>query len=283
MGPSPYKRLASHATSRYEPWLTELQTYRCPSDPGVGLPAHARANYATCLGDTVTGNHAPLAPAVGPWVDDLDWSIAARASCRGAFVPRQFVSFDDLKDGLSNTILAGEINTDLGDDDITTQLSVVTLPPVAANPNYCYDQGYRDAERPRFWGDSSTAVEIDYRRGHAWALGLYITTCFNTIQPPNQGMCGSIGSIISPLLGGIAPASSRHPGGVHVLMGDGSVTFITDSIDSGNLHESNVYLDLDGDGDLTDSSPAPSLPGVGSPYGVWGAMGTRASSEVIKQ
>jgi prepilin-type N-terminal cleavage/methylation domain-containing protein/prepilin-type processing-associated H-X9-DG protein len=283
MGPSPYKRLVSHAMTRYEPWLTEIRTYRCPSDPGFGLPAHARTNYATCLGDTVTNNHGPLAPDVGPWVDDFDWSIASRASCRGAFVARRFTSFDDLKDGLSNTILVGEINTDLGDNDITTQLSVVDLPPVAVDPNYCYDQGYRDPLRPRFWGPTSTAVELDYRRGHAWALGLYITTCFNTIQPPNQGMCGSIGSVISPLLGGIAPASSRHPGGVHILMGDGSVSFITDSIDSGNLHESTVYLDLDGDGNASDSSPAPSLPGVGSPYGVWGAMGTRASSEVIKQ
>ena len=26
---------------------------RCPSDPGRGFPAHARTNYAACLGDAI--------------------------------------------------------------------------------------------------------------------------------------------------------------------------------------------------------------------------------------
>jgi prepilin-type processing-associated H-X9-DG protein len=281
MGPSPYKRLASHVVSRYEPWLTELQTLRCPSDPGEGLPAHARTNYAACLGDMVTVNHGPLMPAAGPWVPNQNSAIAASGSTRGPFIARHFTTFADIRDGLANTILVGEINTDLDDDDITTQLSVVDLVNVAPNPNYCYDQGHRNPDRPRFWGSNATFVEIDYRRGSAWALGLHLCTGFNTIQGPNQGMCGSIGSVISPLLGGVAPASSRHKGGVHVLKADGSVTFITDSIDTGNLNASTVYLDLNADGNRTDSSPAPSQVGAVSPFGVWGALGTRAAHETV--
>jgi prepilin-type N-terminal cleavage/methylation domain-containing protein/prepilin-type processing-associated H-X9-DG protein len=48
--------------------------------------------------------------------------------------------------------------------------------------------------------------------------------------PPNNEVC--LGADHSS--GGHAPASSRHPGGVHVLMADGAVKFVSDSIEAGD-------------------------------------------------
>ena len=61
-----------------------------------------------------------------------------------------------------------------------------------------------------------------------------------------------------------AKMQCRHQGGAHVLMADGAVKFITDSIEAGNVNAS-----------------ARVLAGVESPFGLWGALGTRGSNEVI--
>ncbi len=118
MGPRPEKTLGSHGNSLYPPWLTEIPTLRCPSDPGVGLPSHGRTNYAACIGDAI--HNTDVGPANAAGVVNSARSEQTRESCRGVFVPRKLMKFRDILDGLSNTIAGGEINTDLGDRDITT-------------------------------------------------------------------------------------------------------------------------------------------------------------------
>ena len=59
-------------------------------------------------------------------------------------------------------------------------------------------------------------------------------------------------------------------------MADGAVIFITDSIEAGDsTHEC-----VSRASDVTDPD---SVPGSKSPYGLWGALGTRASSETIEE
>jgi prepilin-type processing-associated H-X9-DG protein len=50
-------------------------------------------------------------------------------------------------------------------------------------------------------------------------------------------------------------ATSNHSGGVNVGLGDGSVKFVSDTVDTGNLD-------------------AGSLHDAPSPYGIWGSMGS---------
>lgn len=82
---------------------------------------------------------------------------------------------------------------------------------------------------------------------------------FSTVLPPNSPNCVSSGSNDgnTPM---ISSLSSNHPGGALAGMADGSCRFVTDQIDTGMLTLGEVI-----------SGP--------SPYGVWGALGSKEGGE----
>ena len=80
---------------------------------------------------------------------------------------------------------------------------------------------------------------------------------------------------------GVFSAGSRHQGGAHILMGDGAVVFITDSIEAGDA--TLPPIERGSDAMPAWSGTQGSEPGAQSPYGLWGAMGTRAVKEVIEE
>ncbi len=275
MGPSP-------DTTAYGPWMTELPTLRCPSDPGSGQPAMARTNYAACLGDSIR------LMAYGPmneWGSGVGAGQAqeARGMCRGVFVSHQKTGLRDILDGTANTIMCGEITTDLGDNDIRTRAVVGTFAygAAAANPSPC--AGSVNQQRPRFWNVATSATG----RGYSWASAATMNTGVTTILPPNREMCevddtvASTSPSYTPTSVGVAAfrsmfasASSQHQGGAHVLMADGAVKFITDSIESraGTTPGAGIMV-----GPASGSAPA----GSPSNFGLWGQLGTRAAKETI--
>ena len=266
MGPSTHMTLADHdAFGPYQPWLTTLAAYRCPSDPGEGLPAQGRTNYGVCVGDSMYYQYQGILDQYG---NSLNSAADAKQSQRGMFQvgflrPR----FRDVLDGLSNTIMGGEFNTDLGDRDITTQQKRNTGPGTTA-PSLCY-QG-QDPERPQFWGPGAAlSGTSEQQRGFKWACHLTVYSGFTTILPPNGPICLDTSSS-DIFRWGIFTTSSRHPGGAHALLGDGAIRFVTDSIDSGQ-DIGNVYA----------GGTGARAPGQESPYGLWGALGTRNGRETI--
>jgi len=262
MGPTPDQ-------IQYIPWTTEVSSYRCPSDPGFGLPALGRTNYACCQGDSSWEVY------FGPW-NSLrtvkNNGVDARAAHRGFFKPLDKSTFADCLDGLSNTIAMGEIITDLGDNNIRGQVTEssanvsapgISLPNIRNNPSVCLP--LIDPLRPRFWAPQFFMISrAIFGRGFRWAdQGPLFSGCM-TILPPNREVCGPFNTLgTTP----IATMSSQHQGGCHVLMGDGAVKFITDSIEAGNSRAASIWLN--------------NTPGAPSPYGLWGALGTRANKETI--
>lgn len=277
MGPVPNMSLGAHGNFRYSPWLNEIPTLRCPSDPGVGLPSQGRTNYAACTGDAIHQANVGLLnfnQAQGKYIPSNGRAQRARESMRGVFVPRQNMKFRDILDGLSNTIACGEIATDLGDRQISTIAKGQNLIGVYDDPSICSQ--YADPSRPRFWSPTTPDLltNAQFGRGYKWAMGYPFWSQMNTILPPNRELCLRSG-INSP---GILPPSSRHQGGCHVLMSDGAVIFITDSIEAGNSRAQTIYRNYQ-----STSSVDPAIPGAASQYGLWGALGTRANKETTEE
>jgi len=265
MGPEPH-------TPNYVPWRTQIPGLRCPSDPTAGVGSYGKTNYVACLGDTVYHQEDS---------DINDSGIPAagrdgRTFGRGSFQLHVVTKFADILDGLSNTIACGEIVVDSSKrevigafiDDNTAGLSRRMAPGRFADV-------VLEPSRPKFYLESlNLEGNMDYARGHRWMSGDSMIANFQTIRPPNSYSV-SQGNYNDE---GFATAASRHQGGCHILMGDGAVRFITESIDSGNQNHGPVGTEANGGGS---SSGNEVTRGKESPFGVWGALGTRDASEVI--
>lgn len=262
MGPTPYNNPANYGGSGpYDPFRQQVNLLRCPSDP-VRLAGMGQTNYAFCYGDgTRYVGHAPYS---GP----EDFGVAGPVpadqwSKRGAFARRHNYLFRDITDGASNTIAMGEIGvgdgkrrlvglTFRGDADfhVTPALCKQTI-----NPN-----------RPTQYGPGTLVP-----RGRRWADGHIEQTGFTTVLPPNSPSCQQPGDATYGEVSGVFSAGSYHAGGCQVLYCDGSVRFVSETIDSGNISSPSVA-----------NVGSPFLPrGSRSPYGVWGAAGTRDGEESI--
>jgi len=231
-GPVPWK-------GNYLPWRMQLPVLRCPSDERLrgGI---AKNNYAFCLGDGIRDNH---------------WNDARRV--RGMFMFRRSLNMASMKDGSSNTILMGEMCLDSGTRDVQGNVAMRMGIGIENNPALCLQTANLNKKY------YNPGVEIWALRGDRWTDGNPSHSGFNTILPPNSPSCAHGGWDGD---WGIYSAGSRHPAGVHCLMGDGAVRFISDSIDSGNK-----------------AAPDPGHPLMRgpSPYGIWGRLGTRAGNETI--
>ncbi len=251
----------------YTPWSTQVGTYRCPSDPIVMLGT-AQTNYAFCYGDAsrlVAANWegATFTSATASLPED-------KGAKRGVFTRNYQFGFRDVLDGTSNTVAMGEIGVG-GAGDRFVPAHATTSGLAGGSPiqiaRACKTGTHLEADRPMFY--ISTAGMV--LRGRRWNDGHYTYTGFQTILPPNSPSCRNDGWTH---YAGIMSAGSYHQGGAHMVMCDGAVKFITDSIESGDL----------GLGSVTTSHTAHAnyrMTGSPSHYGIWGAMGSRSGKETV--
>jgi len=213
------------------PFTKDIANWLCPSDPGV-TSAYGRTNYALSVGDTYR-NHA----------------YNTSSNTRGAFRAGAGRNLSALTDGTSKTLLMAERAQGSSPDFVRTGIAhTIDLDNNA--PTICTAQ----VTDGKYTGNKIA------KAGTRWTDRAGAFTIVSTVLPPNGASCVNSNSENSD--DALLTASSYHPGGVNVLLGDASVRFVYETIDCGN------------------AGTAQPTTGA-SPYGVWGAMGTISGGESV--
>ncbi|MFG0335442.1 MAG: DUF1559 domain-containing protein [Maioricimonas sp. JB049] len=228
----------------YTPYYTQVSTLMCPSDGNIASKTNARGatNYKFSVGDSIRSDGA-----MGYNESPLSRGIFGNRNGR--------VTFASIGDGTSNTIMLSE-RLYPGDRNAVGQGVAHNLGDgIVSNPAEC--NLVVDPNNPTRYNTASTTGW-----GFKWDHGSTSHVGFTTVLPPNGPLCASAGN--DNQSHGIYPPSSQHTGGVNAVMADGSVRFISENIDTGDL-----------------TQPHPTGLNQPSPYGVFGSLGSRMGGETI--
>ena len=199
---------------------SKINVFLCPSDGNAGKVCINSYHASVGTTTTNTGTNNPPGKSTGMFGMQVNYSMA------------------DIVDGTSNTIAYGEAivgdanvsgprrgngtgpsgsNLASGKLDVTGQLANVQTDLAACSVAF----------KTKFGADD---------RGYRWGSGIMGYTLFNTVVPPN-GAGGMykwnscrVDCCDQAQAAHYLPATSYHSSGVNVLMGDGSVKFIKDSV-----------------------------------------------------
>ena len=215
---------------------TQINFLLCPSDPVRLVQPFGKINYAANAGNNTLFFHNAFNGMFG-WVinsnPDASGDNQSRAGLGGFSV-----SFRDVIDGLSNTAAFSEKVKGVGGgnnnnrrDNLEPTSDQFRLGDKPSNSNNAgshptTQQYYADCRQ------INRAIEPlpgTQNMGNHWWSGHPYAGRYNHVMPPNTWSC------LYPENGltngnGAVPPSSRHPGVVNVLFGDGSVRAIKQTI-----------------------------------------------------
>ncbi|MDD3590039.1 MAG: DUF1559 domain-containing protein [Thermoguttaceae bacterium] len=274
-------------TALYE----ELKANGFPDVQHNGSGLYSRgASYLLCPSDGTSKtlaawvNGAHRTNYAGSWGDSIVQSDESSMTSRGFFPGGLYCndggtrtvvtrSMSAMTDGTSNTVAYSEMIT--ADSQGTAKVkggigyiagAAVTIPRNVLNL-------VSTADRTILSGSVCT-----FNRGDCYAHGSVSTTGFQTILPPNSPNARNYnsGNGQAGWGYGICSAQSNHAGGVNCAMVDGSVRFVSETIDCGDMD-----ADINGSVYPTAQASHGREFSSRSPFGVWGAMGTIAAGETV--
>jgi prepilin-type processing-associated H-X9-DG protein len=247
-----------------------LQIFACPSDPnarGVGpFNGHQTTNY------------------VLNWGDSNEFTREDHARTRGLFGQRlHWNSFGSVSDGSSNTLAFSETGVIefAGTRSVRAGGLVVRPGSWFTTPQQCIAAAWppgSTGDRGEYGAtatvrtitmDGNPPSDNSAYRGCTFVWAEAINQGFLAMLPPNGPNC--LESHVNNRVFSMVTAGSYHPGGVNVGLVDGSVRFVTDSVQT-NLAGYRPGP-IEGTNQNTSSGP--------SPYGVWGAMATIDGGESV--
>lgn len=227
----------------YALWRTKVAAFRCPSD---GAESNENTeigytNYGFSIGDTPRRSHHNVSS--------------------GMFGAKTWFKFGAVTDGLSNTLAFAERTIGVDKEKILgggIVLAADAWPGSVSDSNANQVTAAVCAAKAGGNKRYLSGLTTYNWSGRRWSDGANPYAAITTILAPNSPSCTSDGSWDGSAA--VLSANSFHPGGANGLLGDGSVHFYTETIDTGNLS----------------TIPLGSGP---SPFGVWGAIGTKSGGE----
>ncbi len=189
-----------NSTARF----TVISVFVCPSDQSNPLPSlGGQTNYMADMGSGIVWQEA-----VG--------GNAGLPKPNGLFHGNSSKRFADVTDGLSNTGMFSERVLADGNNAVVSKVADVFFSPLAPTT---VDEAFTMC---RAIDASDLHNQFPLFMGAPWLSGQHI---FQHINPPNGRSCGFFVTNRA-----VMPPSSFHPGGVQLLLADGSVRFVKDSV-----------------------------------------------------
>jgi prepilin-type processing-associated H-X9-DG protein len=212
---------------------TPVSIFVCPSDPQavVQTPNFSNSTDSPRVYGTFAGTNYVANCGTGLPYNGLGGSGDNRVPTDGVFWFGSRVRVVDITDGTSNTLLFSEALRGTGNPDPFGSAHLGQTADLSALPGYTL-------RPPAAGGGVSPPLDVNsYQqavdsnlwiggRCVSWIWGTMSKNGLNTYLRPNDPTPDVTYSVP-----GYFAARSRHPGGVNVLLGDGSVRFVTNSVD----------------------------------------------------
>jgi prepilin-type N-terminal cleavage/methylation domain-containing protein/prepilin-type processing-associated H-X9-DG protein len=255
------------ATPKSAPWDTstmhnmkQIAAVLCPSNENTAIlsPGWIPNNYVYSMGDGCWAQHNVIDPNQPHYVVTRGMFYYGTNSVEGK------KSFSDCTDGSSNTVAVSECLTPQEQQGLDVRSNVALYTGIwdsdtthNGKPGNCMN-GLTMTDSRTFAAVHKTTANY---RGLIATCGWLTAIGFTTLTPPNSPICTyDQPSGANHNRWGVFPPVSNHSGGVNVGLLDGSVRFISDTINCGNLN-------------------AQAVRSGESPFGVWGALGTPSGGE----